>query len=287
MEIQIDIILDEFKDEITEIEKGNLNDFSTVEKCIQVSRKCIQDLRVMLRNNEFETTEDEIRFFKYSKPEVYSKIIFYSKLYQFLLKKPQGTIKKQRKFIDEEIDKLQGNLKENLEFVKYYREGISLFDKYYFLRGKDEFKLATADASQYLVDKEFATSHDQEVAKIMAYDLLVNHYQQQLEELRLRESRSSQNPYSALANYTRRGFKWTGSKTDLVELLYAFSALSVIDAGTADIKAMVEACEELFEIELGNAYRTYLAIKDRKKDRTKFLDELKVALLRKMEREEL
>ncbi len=277
-------IVEKFKTEINEIKNEKLSDFNSVELGIKISRKCMQELRIKVRQHEFTSNENEIHFFKHIKPSIYSKIKFFSKLYQFLLARPQGSIKKQRSFIDAEIEKLQRDYKENLDFVKYYREGSTYLDRYYFLRGKDEVQLIT-DTSHYLTDAEFSTSHDNLVAKIMAYDLLINHYQKLLQELRFTESQGQQSPYGVLGHYTKRGFKWTGSKTDLIELIYGLQASGAIEDGTAAINAMVNACEELFELELGNPYRTFLEIKERKKDQTKFLDEMKIALQQKMERE--
>lgn len=278
-------IVENFKAEIKGIENEKLSELSSVELCIKISRRCMQNLRLELRKHHFKSTEDEIYFFKHIKPSIYSKIKFFSKLYQFLLARPQGSIKKQRNFIDAEIEKLQRDYKKNLDFVKYYREGSTYLDRYYFLRGKDEVQLIT-DTSHYLTDAEFSTSHDNLVAKIMAYDLLINHYQKLLQELRFTESQGLQNSNGVLNHYTKRGFKWTRSKTDLIELIYALQASGAIEDGTAAINAMVNACEELFEIELGNPYRTFLEIKERKKDQTKFLDDMKIALQQKMDRED-
>jgi len=53
--------------------------------------------------------------------------------------------------------------------------------------------------------------------------------------------------------------------------------------GTAGIKEMASACEEIFDLNLGNVYRTFLEIRERKIDQTKFIDRLKTTLLRRME----
>ncbi|MEE4248527.1 MAG: RteC domain-containing protein, partial [Kangiellaceae bacterium] len=234
---------------------------------------------------KFDSLDDEIRFFKKQKPCVYSKIIFYSKLYQFLLKRPQGSIKKQRQFIDQEIEKLQKDYEENLDFVRYYREGSTYFDGYYFLRGKDEVKLIT-DTSYYLTDVEFSTSHDNLVATIQAYDLLINHYQQLLSELRFQQNNSSGARRNISSFYRRRSLKWTASKIDLIELIYALHASGALEDGRITIKELAEVCEELFELSFDNVYRTYLEIKARKNDRTNFLDKLKTQLIVKIEKDE-
>ena len=114
----------------------------------------------------------------------------------------------------------------------------------------------------------------------MAYDLLVNHYVQELSYLR-DISYGKSRELNTLANGDR--LSWTASKTDLIELIYALQASGAIKSGTAGIKEMASACESIFDLNLGNVYRTFLEIRERKIDLTKFIDRLKSALLQRME----
>jgi len=272
-------IIDDYKKEMKPVEESNLNDFSIVEKGISISRQYLQKLRICVRENEFKNSEEEITFFKKHKPYVYSRLKYYAKLYNFLINRPAGTIKSQQLFIDDEIKKLQESNRRHLDFIKYYREGSTILDEFYFLRGKDKISLVS-DTSHFYTDAEFSTSHDNAVAKIMAYDLLVNHYIQELDDLRdLTYGKSRK--INTLANGDR--LSWTASKTDLIELIYALQASGAIKSGTAGIKEMAIACESIFDLNLGNVYRTFLEIRERKIDPTKFIDRLKSTLLQRME----
>lgn len=272
-------ILDNYKEEIKVVEESNLNDFNNVEKGISISREYLQKLRVCVRENEFEDKQNEIIFFKKHKPYIYSRLKFYAKLYKFLINRPAGTIKSQEEFIDLEIKKLQESNRRNLDFIKYYREESTVLDEFYFLRGNDKINLVS-ETSHFYTDAEFSTSHDNAVAKIVAYDLLINHYVQELSNLRdICLGRT--NNLNTLSNGDRLG--WTASKTDLIELIYALQASGAIKSGTAGIKEMASACEEIFDLNLGNVYRTFLEIRERKIDQTKFIDRLKTTLLRRME----
>ncbi|SRX53871.1 RteC domain-containing protein [Aequorivita sp. CIP111184] len=279
MKINFVKIIDDYKKEIRTIEQSNLNDFSIVEKGISISRQYLQKLRVCVRENEFVNPQEEITFFKNHKPYVYSRLKFYAKLYNFLINRPAGTIKSQQLFIDGEIKKLQESNRRHLDFIKYYREGSTILDNFYFLRGKDKISLVS-DTSHFYTDAEFSTSHDNAVAKIMAYDLLVNHYIQELDDLR-DLSYGKSRKLNTLANGDQ--LSWTASKTDLIELIYALQASGAIKSGTAGIKEMASACEDIFELKLGNVYRTFLEIRERKIDPTKFIDRLKSTLLQRME----
>jgi len=167
-------ILDNYKEEIKAVEESNLNDFNNVEQGISISRQYLQQLRVCVRENEFQDKQNEIIFFKKHKPYVYSRLKFYAKLYNFLINRPAGTIKSQQEFIDSEINKLQESNRRNIDFIKYYREDSELLDEFYFLRGNDKISLVS-NTSHFYTDAEFSTSHDNAIAKIMAYDLLISH----------------------------------------------------------------------------------------------------------------
>lgn len=274
----IQTILENYKEEIKVVEESNLEDFNNVEKGISISRQYLQQLRICVRENEFVDKQNEIIFFKKHKPYVYSRLKFYAKLYNFLINRPAGTIKSQQDFIDSEINRLQESNRRNIDFIKYYREGSELLDEFYFLRGKDKISLVS-NTSHFYTDAEFSTSHDNAIAKIMAYDLLISHYSEELNNLR-GLSYGIPNKLNTLSNGERLG--WTASKTDLIELIYALQASGAIKSGTAGIKEMASACEDIFELKLGNVYRTFLEIRERKIDQTKFIDRLKATLLRRM-----
>ncbi len=275
----IHIILDNYKEEIKVVEESNLNDFNNVEQGISISRQYLQKLRICVRENEFVDKQNEIIFFKKHKPYIYSRLKFYAKLYNFLINRPAGTIKSQQEFIDSEINRLQESNRRNIDFIKYYREDSELLDEFYFLRGNDKISLVS-NTSHFYTDAEFSTSHDNAIAKIMAYDLLISHYVEELSNLR-DLSYGIPNKLNTLLNGERLG--WTASKTDLIELIYALQASGAIKSGTAGIKEMASACEDIFELNLGNVYRTFLEIRERKIDQTKFIDRLKATLLRRME----
>ena len=183
MENHIIKVIEDYKNEIIDIEESDLKDFNVVEKGITISRRYLQKLRLCIRENNFKDKDDEIKFFKKHKPYVYSRLKFYAKLYNFLINRPAGTIQTQQIFIDEEIQKLQDSNRRNIDFVKYYREESTVLDEFYFLRGNDKISLVS-NTSHFYTDAEFSTSHDNAIAKIMAYDLLINHYVQELSYLR-------------------------------------------------------------------------------------------------------
>mgnify|MGYP001794899196 FL=1 len=117
MQEKINSILNSFKQEILIVDSLDFVDFNILEEGIRISRSLLQKLRFLLREDKFETEEQEIKFFKQQKPYIYGRLKFYAKLYNFNLNRPVGTIKSQRNFIDYEIDALQKFYSKNLDFV--------------------------------------------------------------------------------------------------------------------------------------------------------------------------
>ena len=71
---------------------------------------------------------------------------------------------------------------------------------------------------------------------------------------------------------------WTASKVALVELIYALHCCSCINNGQVNINELIGFFETIFDIKLYKAYRAFVDIKDRKREKAKFLTELKTAL---------
>ena len=130
-------------------------------------------------------------------------------------------------------------------------------------------------------DPLFSTCCDHRVAKMLAYDMLEIYLQQRLQELERKEV--IENSRTSLPNHP---FLWTGTKIAAIELGYAIYAAGVLNNGNADIKEIMTYIEASFKIDLGDYYRTYLAIRERKKDKTSFLTNLINKLLQKMDEDD-
>jgi hypothetical protein len=77
--------------------------------------------------------------------------------------------------------------------------------------------------------------------------------------------------------------KWTGSKVALIELIYALHTEGVFNYGTSELKEVTTFFETAFNIDLGQFNRTFLEIRARKSERTKFLNTLKEKLILRMD----
>ena len=248
------------------------------EKGIDATKSTLLKIRTLVLENDFDTKESEIDFFKNIKPHIYSKLIYYVKLFNLESKRPRGSAKPQKKYLDYQIDKLQNYFNDNLEFYQYFRRGGTSLDEQYFVRGKEDIRLHP-DNFHFFTDEKFSTSHDSTVATIMAYDMLIVYLKQEIDKL---ENRNTMETIIKANQYNSKLF-WTASKTDLIELIYAIHSSGAINSGTADIKEMADACEYIFNIDLGNYYHTFVEIRSRKSNSTKFIDKLKESLIQRID----
>ena len=240
-----------------------------IEAVIQLVIQSFSDLKKFVLKNDFKNTEEDIHFFKYQKPIIVSKLIYYNAVYKIETKKPYGE-KQIKKFLNKELNKLKKFFDSNIDFYKYYRSGNSFLDENFFIRGKHDIRL-WLDTFYFEADHRFSTSHDYKVAKILANDLIQVYLEDQLNNKHYKKA-NSKSPLS-----------WTGSKTALTELIYALYAQGVFNNGNTDIKLIAKTFESTFNIDLGDFYHTFMELKARKINRTKFLDILCEALIKKMD----
>ncbi|MBP2283067.1 hypothetical protein H4V97_001385 [Flavobacterium sp. CG_23.5] len=220
--------------------------------------------------------KEEIEFFRNIKPKFASKLIYYNEIYTIETNKPLGSQKTIRKYYKAELLKLKVFFDENQEFYRYYRTNNQCLDATYFIRGKYDVKL-TLDSFYFQADPRFSTSHDYKLAKIMANDLLKSYFESELEKLENKKKSSTAPPS------LHKSQKWTGSKVELIELIYALHTEGAINNGTSGLKEIASFFEYTFSIDLGQFNRVFLEIRNRKSDRTKFLNTLKNKLIIRMD----
>ncbi len=263
-----------------EEELGSLDIFGDTlqqaEKGITITKQSLNGLKKIVVEEGFNSLEDEIYFFKHSKPKVYSNLIYYVHIFNIESRKPRSSNTMQVKYCNEYMDKLQAYFNDNIEFYQYYRSKKNHFDEYYFVRGKSNLRLYP-DTFHYFTDSQFSTSHDSTVATIIAYDMLIIYLKSEIDKLlnsNLNESYSM--------NGKNPSLHWTANKADLIELIYALHCSGAINRGATDIKTLAIVCERIFNIDLGNYYHVFVELKARKTSRTKFLSFLKESLIKRM-----
>jgi hypothetical protein len=251
------------------------------QKSVQSIKKALTNLKVFVLEYSFADVAEEIYFFKKIKPELFSKLIYYTKVYNIESRRPSGSREIQERYLRHELEKITCFFNNHLQFYQYYRMNSTFLDDKCFLRGKEDLHLFH-DSLIYFVDPDFSTSHDIMVAKIMSNDMLEVFLNTELENLSIKANNPN---WGQVGNMGSCSLQWTESKTALVELIYALQASTAINKGGADIRELVAVFEQIFNIRLKEVYRTYLEIKIRVTP-TKFLDSLTAGLVKKIEEDQ-
>ena len=247
---------------------------------VEFLQRSLEDMRTCIVNHPFSNKEEEIYFFKHIKPEVLSRLLYFTEIYNTEMRKPHVSIEVLKKYYNDRLDELTSYFESNLDFYQYYRSKATHLDSHYFVRGHIDFKLCP-NCVPYDRDPEFSTCYDHKAAQILANDMLCIYLNKKLhgvdKQVIIAKSRSF---------LPEHPFRWTATKIAAVELGYAIYAAGILNNGQTDIKEIMTFMEASFQIDLGDYYRTYITMKDRKKDRTSFLNSLIKSLLKKMDEDD-
>lgn len=257
-------ILLKIDDEITKVCSDD--DFTLEQTSYMVNfiKPLFDEIRIKVSNYQFETLEDEIKFFKEIKPDILSKYMYFNKISNIITKLPIGSYTTQQEYFINELNSLKFFFDRNLDFYHYYRSKFTHLDNSYFIRGHLDFHLCP-DSAFLDKDPAFTTGYDYKVAKILCNDMLKIYLNQQLHLLE-----KKQQMHKLQISLSDFNLKWTGSKSDAIEWGYGLFVSKTLNSGDATIKEIMAFIETAFSIELGDYYRTYLSLKNRKKDRTAF-----------------
>ncbi|MFS4467538.1 RteC domain-containing protein [Maribacter sp. 2210JD10-5] len=252
-----------------QVETSNVNKRAL--RSILICRKYLSLLRKKMVGKGFKASKEEIRFFKKIKPIPLSQLIYHTEIHNFELSFPENCIQVQKKYIKKHLNYYNSFFLRNIDFGQYIELGCTHFDSYYFTRVSIN-EMPVAPSRLYLQDPEFNTPKDALFAQFKAYGLMVRYLKEKLSSI----SREAGNSVPIQSF----DLKCTASKTDIVELTYSLIASGAVQG---DIKELIKAFEMIFNMDLGDFYRTFIEIRNRTNDPTKFLDTLKMALLRRME----
>ncbi len=235
-------------------------------------KKALGKLRKYIVLYGFESTYEEVIFFRKLKPLLYSQYIYFSQIHNFLLNRPPGGIRETQEYIHTELADLRKFFEVHRGFYQYYRSGGSELDYLYFTRQELGY---SGPIDEHAADDQFSTPGDHILSKILANEKYQDYLNIQLYYI-------SQGISETSVRDPQANLRWTSSKTDLVELIYALVETGVLNNGSTDIKQVMAAFQRIFQVDLRAYYQKFGSIVDRKKDPTAFLDKLRASLLRRI-----
>ena len=273
-------ILSEIDLEIDEIDLYGYDIIETSLSMVHRLQTVLSDLRTKIQTYVFPTKEDEISFFKVQKPEILGRLLFFYKIYRIETQCPNGSDEVIKGYISRELDNPTYFFNRNLDFYQYYRSHSTLYDEYYFVRGKSDLRLCT-DSTQFDKDPNFSTGYDYKVAKVIANEMLRIYLNKRLVKLETNNQIEDN-----LQTYLKYPFRFTGKKVFLIELGYSLVTSGDINNGNVEIKEMMKFLSSVFQVDLGDYYAAYIAMKERK-DRTAYLHHLIDSLTKRMNEDDM
>jgi len=275
LDFKIKEITKSYLDKLQTMEKFDGDILHSIPPIIKLLEEMFNRLRTFIVDYTFENENEEIRFFKEIKPQLFSKLIYYQTIYRIEAMRPNGSDEVQEKYIEKELDRLKDYFDQNLDFYQYYRTKCSHLDKLFFTRG-ESLSYPNLESFYYERDPNFSSHCDFKVTSILANDLLRIYLKADILKLKEHDSHVKEIQFPKIKE------TWTRSKVDLVELIYAICETNCFNHGKISLKRLADYFGNVFNVDLGNPYHTYVEIRDRNQ-RTSFLDELKANLTAKMD----
>ncbi|MBK8516680.1 MAG: RteC domain-containing protein [Saprospiraceae bacterium] len=201
---------------------------------------------------EFSTIEDEIRYYKFIKPQFYKYGVFYKSIYKIVSRYPVGLKKGSKKYYFDCLKDVKDTFDRQVDMFEYYRGGYVNNDHVIFRKNFEERNIFAVLQGTQMIE-----------------DFLHNATDPRTFEEKLKD-------------YPK--YKWTGTKIEAVVLVNVLVKGGKINNGNVSIKEIIDYFSVMFDIDLKDCYKKY---KDAKGagDPFKFLDYLKEVFAKDVEEE--
>jgi hypothetical protein len=252
----------QMKEQADLIKSSQLEGVTLAARMVPIVQELMHDLQQFSYNYTFSDQQEEIKFFKESKPVLLSHYYYYRKEFAISLYDSFKDIGTKRRYYESVLNHLGQYARKNNEFYLYCMTGQTYLDDKYFSRNGASYR--------GLIDVKFSTGFDTRLARLLANELIKENILERISGLDRNTER-------------QRHVHWTGKKSDAIELLFALQASGSINNGEVEVKKLVSTFEELFNIQFGNYYDFVKKIRMRKSGQAKFLDMLKAKFLLRLD----
>ena len=115
------------EEEIKRIELQTVDPLDRIRQIIGVVQVSLTSLKTTVAGYQFRSAEEEILFFKVSKPQISGLLMFYVRLYQIEKNRIDKSLSSQCRYLKIELENLQKSFLNN-DFYEYYRAGRTELD---------------------------------------------------------------------------------------------------------------------------------------------------------------
>ena len=257
--------------ELAKFKIGDSNQLVMIESSFYLVDKALEKLKKEILDFDFKDEEEEINFFKNYMTEFLSRSNYYSELFHIESERQGGEDQHTNRFYLEKMEEVNKYFQRYAALNNYLILGKSYLDRVYFLRGA-EAPLIYPDLFRHTLDSSFCTVYTLHFARLKAMEKLMNYLSDKVsvEIIEGQRNRNIQDHGNSLF--------WTGSKVDLVELIYALKTTAVVNHGSASVADLAIVMGGVFGKKLKDYYKTFGEIRERKAGKTFFLDRCKKTL---------
>lgn len=269
--------LDQLKQDLLLHEGLEVTPIQRLQHTLPLITKGIVTLKDQVLKDGFTSVDTEIQFFKHIKPQFYALQLYEVWLHGLNATAPVGTREMLKTYYEEELLFLFRQFRLHAFHYQYFKTGGTCLDTQFFLR----YALPQDPPLLTLIEAwpDFSSPMDYAVANFIAWERGQEYLLDVITDLYGEQRRRRD-------GIKRPQLRWTGETINLVELAYGIWLTGQINSGNATITEIIEAFEINFHVKIGLAYRRWFSISKRKRiSQTKFIDQLKVAILKRLDDE--
>ena len=205
-----------------------------------------RELKEYALAHPFAGDAKEILYFKYYKPALTGRLLYYYRVYQIESGCP-ACLRVAEPYYRKAMERAERMMERYLPFYQYYH---SVLDE----------------------EAEFSTGYDILAARLISVEMLLVHLSRRME-------RAAQGTETEAV--PEKEHRWTNTKVAAILLVYGIHVTGSVDEGNAEIGELAALFEKHFHVDLGNVYHAFGRLRGQQNP-TAFLDEMKERLLKKM-----
>jgi hypothetical protein len=244
----------------------------------------VNKLKNHIITNPFKTVDEEIQFFKYDKPAFTCEQFYAVEIFTIETARPLNDIPALKTFYEQELKYIHRFLDQNKFLYAYFQFDMKELDHLLFIRGARPVDIPLSDVIG--LDPQFTTCCDLLWGKFTAFERLQEWLRTELKSLEGGGPPGVQDNTPLTLSGGPGGMRWTGETINLVEIAYGVWLTGQLNNGQVSITEIVEFLEVAFRVKIGKPHRRWQGIARRKRlGYTRFLDEMKVMLEKRVEEE--
>ncbi|WP_295648329.1 RteC domain-containing protein, partial [uncultured Mucilaginibacter sp.] len=264
--------LQELRQDVEEFNDMGIPPAQQVRGKLNSVRNALNDLTLQLDSHLFKDDDEEIAFFKTVKPQFKAIYIYETEIFKIETGRPVGEQDAIFGYYEQELKYIRNFFAKHQFLYQYYlHEGTEL-DKAYFTLG--------GQITQPIIDQPLDISRDTTIGDYFFSRFIAN---EQIQEYLLRAIYLPE-VKNHLQDRPEVSIKWTGDKANLIELAYGIWLTGQLNEGNASLNEIIRWLENVLAVKLGNFRKRFSELESRKRlSSTKFIDQMKAVILKKME----